>query len=80
MCWLWELLGLRACLEVGSRLVWLDLRLVHLEVVLVPVLVVLLLRSAARLSVVVFRGGLLGGRLALRYGQMICASLDLSSR
>ena len=38
MWWLWELLGLRVCLGVGSRLVALDLGLVHLEVVLVVVL------------------------------------------
>lgn len=73
MWWLWELLGLRVCLGVGSRLVALDLGLVHLEVVLVVVL--LLLRSAARLSAVVFRDGLLGGRLALGYGQMLCYAL-----
>ena len=39
------------------------------------VVVLLLLRSAARLSAVVFRDGLLGGRLALGYGQMLCYAL-----
>ena len=41
----------------------------------VLVVVLLLLRSAARLSAVVFRDGLLGGRLALGYGQMLCYAL-----
>jgi len=75
---LWELW---VCLEVGLKSVLLDLGLVHLEVVpvlvlvlvLVPVLLmlmlaVLLLRSVLRLSMIAFRGGPLGVRLALGCG------------
>jgi hypothetical protein len=52
---------------VGWVLALLGLGLVHLEVVLlVPVLVILLLRSVRRLSAIAFRAGLLGVRLALR--------------
>jgi len=55
-------------------LVLLDLELVHLEAVPVLVSVLLLLRSA-RLSVIAFRGVLLGVRSALRTGQMLYVSL-----
>lgn len=57
-------------LEAGSRLVGLGLgvvhlEVVHLEVVLLRVLVLEVLRSAPRLSMIAFRGGLLGVRSAL---------------
>ena len=51
-------------LEAGSKSVLLGLGVVHLEVVLVLVLV-LPIRSAPRLSMIAFRGGLLGVRSAL---------------
>jgi hypothetical protein len=41
------------------------LEVVHLEVVLLRVLVLEVLRSAPRLSMIAFRGGLLGVRSAL---------------
>jgi hypothetical protein len=66
--WLWELW---VCLEVGLKSVLLDLGLVHLEVVpvlLMLMLAVLLLRSVLRLSMIAFRGGPLGVRLALGCG------------
>ena len=68
-------------LEAGMRSVLLGLGVVHLGVVLVPVLmlmlVVLLLRSAPRLSMIVFHGGLLGVPLALKCSQILCACLYL---
>ena len=64
-------------LEAGMRSVLLGLGVVHLEVVLLRVLVLEVLRSAPRLSMIVFHGGLLGVPLALKCSQMLCACLYL---